>query len=262
MTRRRITVQRKIKFSVKNRKNQNSILFLTTLGVYLGLVLVSGTPQVLAHAAMTRNFEITDEIEVKDDLDKKPDDERSPLSDSIQVYFQDVEYFLSSLQNLNQNGKFNIEFDTFEVAQSTLLPCVAGNKVGSYTASKFSLVNEFLRPSLESFSKRLTDGYSLADCLPSERFSGQEVTASRFNLKLDRSEFSVEIAVKKRSPQTASQFLSPLAQASRAFNSNEKELIRAKLIENTSFKSKNNQVFIVTRLPRAGLDSLLAKDAK
>ena len=55
-------------------KNYNSILFLTTLGVYLGLVLVGGTaPQVLAHSALTRNFEISDEIEFNDELDTKPD---------------------------------------------------------------------------------------------------------------------------------------------------------------------------------------------
>ena len=55
------------------RKNQNSILVLATLGVYLGLVLVGATPQILAQAAMTRQFDVKDEIEVKDDLDKKPD---------------------------------------------------------------------------------------------------------------------------------------------------------------------------------------------
>lgn len=55
------------------RKGQNSILFLTTLGVYLGLVLVGATPQVLANAATTRNFDIRDEIEFQDKLDKDPD---------------------------------------------------------------------------------------------------------------------------------------------------------------------------------------------
>jgi len=246
---------------VNSRKNHNSIIFITTLGLYFGLVLVGATP-VLAHAAMTRNFEITDEIEVKDDLDQKPDDERSPLSESVLVYFQDVEYFLANLQYLSHGGKFDIKLDTFDVAQSTLLPCVAGNKVGSYTAYKFSLGNELLRPSLEGFSKRLTDGYSLADCLPNERFSGEEVTESRFNLKLNQAEFTVEMVVKKRSPHTASLFLGPLAETFRAFRLNEKEIIRTKLIENTFFKSENDQVFVVTRLPRAGLDSLLAKDAK
>ena len=60
------------------------MIFLTTLGVYLGLLLVGGqAPQVYAHAAMTRNFEIQDEIEVKDDLDRKPDAVDEAASDEI-----------------------------------------------------------------------------------------------------------------------------------------------------------------------------------
>jgi hypothetical protein len=58
---------------VKNPKNNNSILVLATLGVYLGLVLVGGTPQVLAQAAMTRQFNVREEIEFKEDLDNQPD---------------------------------------------------------------------------------------------------------------------------------------------------------------------------------------------
>ena len=38
--------------------------------------------------------------------------------------------------------------------------------------------------------------------------------------------------------------------------------IRQSIINSTSFRTENDQVFIVTRLPRAGLDSLLATDAK
>jgi len=36
---------------VKARRNHNSILILTTLGVYLGLVLVGATPQLRAQTA-------------------------------------------------------------------------------------------------------------------------------------------------------------------------------------------------------------------
>ena len=58
---------------MSQRNKNNSIIFLTTLSVYLGLVLVGGAMSpVLAQAALTRNFDIQDEIEVKDDLDKKP----------------------------------------------------------------------------------------------------------------------------------------------------------------------------------------------
>lgn len=56
------------------KKNQNSLLLLTTLGVYIGLLMAGGTPGVAAQqGAMTRNFEISDEIEVRDDLDTIPD---------------------------------------------------------------------------------------------------------------------------------------------------------------------------------------------
>ena len=41
--------------------------------MYLGLVLAGATPQILAQAAMTRQFDVKDEIEVTDNLDKKPD---------------------------------------------------------------------------------------------------------------------------------------------------------------------------------------------
>ncbi|MEO7539318.1 MAG: hypothetical protein ABIV21_04785 [Pyrinomonadaceae bacterium] len=58
---------------MNNRKSQNSIIVLATLGVYLGLVLAGAAPQVLAQAAMTRQFDVKDEIEVRDDLDNKPD---------------------------------------------------------------------------------------------------------------------------------------------------------------------------------------------
>ncbi len=67
---------------MKRPKNHNSILVLATLGVYLGLVLVGATPQVLAQAAMTREFNVKDEIEVKDDLDTKPESSEAPDTES------------------------------------------------------------------------------------------------------------------------------------------------------------------------------------
>lgn len=66
------------------RKSHNSVLVLATLGMYLGLVLVGATPQVLAQAAMTRQFNVKDEVEVRDDLDKKPSGcDESPVGPEI-----------------------------------------------------------------------------------------------------------------------------------------------------------------------------------
>lgn len=49
---------------MSNKKNHNTIYFLTTLSVYLGLVIVGASPQVLAQAqisesSQTRTFEIS-----------------------------------------------------------------------------------------------------------------------------------------------------------------------------------------------------------
>ena len=249
---------------MSTRKNQNSILILTTLGVYLGLLIVGGAaPQVFAHSATTRAFEITDEIEVKDDLDNKPDDDkRSPVHMSLQTYLQDVEMFLYRLKRLRESGTFDPDTDAFEVAQSTQLPCVAANRTGSYTANKFELKNEGLRSSLESFSKLLTDGYSLADCLPNSRFGDTEVTDSKFDFKLDKSGLSVDVLVKKRSPQDAVTLSNDLKQTYERFRTVDASAARLRIIEATTFRSNNEQVLIITRLPRAAIDPLLARDAK
>ena len=245
------------------RRTNNSLLFLTTLGVYLGLVLVGGaSPQVFAHGALTRNFELLDEIETKDDLEKKPDGETATLSLSIKTYLEDVEYFLGSLQKLGESGKFDLLKDEFEVTQTTSLPCVAANKIGSYTANTFNLKNDSLRPSLERFSKLLTDGYSLGDCLPTPRFAGQDATNSKFTVKLSDSALSVNVSVQKASPEIAKKLSGDLVTTFQRFTPSSGELARRKIFENTSFRSKSDQVLVITRLPRAALDPLLATRAK
>jgi len=247
---------------VNSRKN-NSILFLTTLGVYLGLVLVGGSaPQVFAHGALTRNFELQDEIEASDDLEKKPDGDSAMLSISLRTYLEDVEEFLTSLHRLGEKGKFDRLRDEFEVTQTTQLPCVDANKIGSYTANTFEVKNDMLRPSLERFSKLLTDGYSLGDCLPTPRFDGPEATRSKFTFKLTGSELSIQVGVEKASPDVARKVSADLASVLKKFTATSAQLARQKIFENTSFRSENNQVLVITRLPRAALDPLLAVNAK
>jgi hypothetical protein len=72
---------------LSQKKSQNSLLLLTTLGVYLGLLVAGAAPGVVAQqaAAMTRNFELSEEVEVKDDLDNKPDDQASELDPDVDL---------------------------------------------------------------------------------------------------------------------------------------------------------------------------------
>ena len=242
------------------RKAQNSILLLTTLGVYLGLLVAGGAaPQVLAHSATTRNFEITDEIEIKDDVDRDPD-ERISARISLVTYFQDVENFVKTLKRLNGTKFFDAAADTFNVTQTTQLPCVPANKIGSYTANNFVTKNEAIRPWLESFSKLLTDGYSLGDCLPNSRFAPDEATDSKFNFHLDKEALFVEVSVRKSSPQNAKLLSDGLVSTFRALREEPAEPVRVVLYGSTKVRVENDQIFVVTRLPRASLDPLLTSD--
>jgi len=244
------------------KKAQNSILLLTTLGVYIGLLVAGGAaPQVLAHSATTRNFEITDEIEVKDDVDRDPD-ERISARISLVTYFQDVENFLKTLDRLSDTKFFDANSDTFSVAQTSQLPCVADNRVGSYTANKFASRNDALRPWLESFSKLLTDGYSLGDCLQSTRFAPAEATDSKFNFHLDKEAFVVEVVVRKSSPHRAKLFADDLVSTLHILHEEPASPVRMILYGATKVRVVNDQILVVTRLPRGSLDPLIAKDAK
>lgn len=245
-----------------NRKNQNSILFLATLGVYLGLFIAGGAaPQVFAHSATTRGFEISDEIEVKDDLDKNPDD-RAATKMSLQVYLQDIELFLAELRKYRERNSFDLSTDTFEVSQKTQLPCVAANRTGNYTAAAFVTSNEKVRRPLEYFSKLLADGYSLGDCLADTRFSPQEATDSKFTFSLDKDFFNVEVAVRKSSPERVSTLAADLTELLKTTAPLSDNGIRRTICGSTAFGRAGNQLYIVTRLPRAALDTLLAKNAK
>lgn len=52
----------------------NKALFITALGVYFGLMLSGAVPNALARqAAVSRSFDIRDEIEFSDDFDRDPD---------------------------------------------------------------------------------------------------------------------------------------------------------------------------------------------
>ncbi len=230
--------------------------------MYLGLVLVGATP-VLGHVATTRNFEISEEIEVKDDLDRKPDDnKRSPLELSIGNYYADIEFFLSSLERLRRSGKFDLALDTFELAQSTALPCVADNKVGSYVAETLLTSNKALQPLLEGTTKRITDGFGFADCVPSDKFAGQEATHSHFVLKLTGSELSLEVGGVKKSPAEVAAYLRELTAAWDQFKANSTDPVEKHISEGTKLSASGSKILVVTRLPRAGLEPLLASNAK
>jgi hypothetical protein len=240
---------------VTKTTRHNSVLLIATLGVYFGLVL-AGAPQVLSNAALTRTFDVRDEIELVDDLDTNPDEKRSPVTASVQIYVEDLEYFLSSLARLKKNGKFDPNSDTFSVAQNTLLPCTDGGRAGRFTPIRFLTSSEPSRVAIENFSRGMVYGYSLGDCIPNSEF---DVTAaeSKYDFSLDAKNFNVLVTVKKETPQRAVELIDALKTAFEQHAATTKSELRLAAIRHTTFKTQNEQVLVITRLPRAGLISLL-----
>jgi hypothetical protein len=246
---------------LSTRKTQNSILAVATLGVYLGLLL-AGAPGVLAQAATAKQFDVKDETGRRDDLDKKPDEGRSPVTASVQIYLEDVEYFLSSLGRLQTRGKFDFSKDTFDLVETTLLPCVDSNLAGRYSPVTFNATSEASRAAIEYFSRGMVYGYSLGDCVPTSEFKGQAAVDNKFDFHFDGKTFWSNVAVRKDSPQRAADLQRELADTLALFAADSKSSLRSGIVKNTILHADNDQVTIVTRLPRGSLDTLLASSAK
>ncbi len=247
---------------MNNRKSHNSILFLTTLGVYLGLVLVGATP-VLGHAATTRNFEIQDEIEVKDDFDNKPgpsDDleKDAKAVDNLKIA-EAITAFITDLKQLQSIGKVDPGEDLVFSHKLWL------EEFGStYTSSKNSdISNPWLETAIGELISKAGhwDTTSISDWL-SVGCEGHNCRKSSIDVASNSNDFSLRFGFEKSShvaaKVAAKRFTEVLEAKKRALRGVSQILI----YETIHCIAENNQVFIVTRLPRAGLDSLLAKSAK
>lgn len=244
---------------MSNSKNYNSIVFLTTLSVYLGLVLVGATPSVLAQqAALTQKFEIQNEREIEDDLDKNPDDEDCWDSASQEVLglvngdflSNGILGFLTDLQNLAKIGKytdgdrFNFQFDyksteggrsrisylCYSTDDSVIL--AASKKVENLASSRYYRYDQDLKTNAShSTVSFILENDVLTIKISDEQKSNSvaEITANNYNKA-----FAIGICSKYvDKPQKI-------------------------VYQRSKATFENNQVFIVTNLPRASIDELLA----
>lgn len=246
---------------MSNSKNYNSIVFLTTLSVYLGLVLV-GAPPILAHAAMTRHFDIQNEIEVKDDLDKNP--KNNGLAEDVEIISkfkiaEAITNFVADLKKLESIGKFN---QTTEWNFSHKL--WREQYDGTYSVSKNSDVyNPWLETAIGELISTAEPEYldSVSDYLPNcdKRNCRETITKVESN----SNEFSFSFTLTKSTPEKAKLTANAFSKVFISKKVALKNTANLSIYENTKVTSENNQVFIVTRLPRGSLDALLArKDAQ
>lgn len=197
--------------------------------MYLGLVLAGATPQILAQAATAKQFSVKDEIEVEDNLDKKPED--SPCSKTNETSENQTVDLLNRyavvLHSFLTNG-YKREIEDYEIKIRL-----------KHNLDEYDVLSDSFFPT----PPNITTG-SLVFSLDKDGASGKFGFKSKTG-SFDISSFALELQ----------RGLTVLP--SRATNEFHKFILK-----NTQITHENNQVFIVSRLPRAGLDSLLASDAK
>jgi hypothetical protein len=241
---------------MSNRKNYNSIVFLTTLSVYLGLVLVGGTAPVLAHSALTRDFDIKNEIEFKDDLDNKPDNEE------IESFFEidldtAVASFIEDLRGLKQKGKYKSNFKKTFITGCAHSYCsieeAAASTADEYQDSEIWRKLSKLHEKLDVANRRSLGEISFIG------FPGKEKGCKEISLHLTFSQKELEIAFSftKETAQTAFAYAENLNSKFKNKSDESSDLLIKKVYENTKAATENNQVFVVTRLPRASIDEFL-----
>ena len=225
---------------MSSRKSQNSILFLATLGVYLGLVLTGATP-VLGHAATSRQFDIRDEIEYADEFDNKPDEEKA------------LEVYASALESV-----FRV---AGEIAGTH--PDYTGGRPYNFDGLVRATPSHEFKVTLRNktvVSRRFTHPFeNIYSAFPHRTALNNRPVAIAFNLTAQSFEFTVAFTPDAGIlPAAAAASISSLLPT---LKQRQASAARSLIYENTQISSKDGQVYIVTRLPRAGLASLLANDA-
>ncbi len=223
--------------------------------MYLGLVLVGATPQVLAQVA---------------DLSKLTREQKCELSAQMGNEAS------SRFYKLGYRGEF-ISFlpTSIESAfdKEDFVPIYDISLDLSFSKATFPEYSIRFDPkwSLEKYSEsdasdlieaiiNLSKNYSIRS-LPS---GGKQYISISAKVISNKADFSVSISFSESSPDRAKAFAAAynyLIEEGLCLYDNPEDLTKL-LVESTTISVDGDQVFIVTRLPRAGLDSLLAKSAK
>lgn len=228
------------------KKPQNSILVLATLGVYLGLLLAGATPQVLAQAAMTRPFDVKDEIEVKDDLDTKPDAEKA-----IAAYVTSVAEILAVADGLSKTHPELVAAGRYELN---------GFVDRGDSSSAFRYRSQL--PSSVFSGKYSSPIIGLVAAFP------QFVENDRKDFHLgvivdgDRLEFKLGLEVNDRLPVDPSVLAGEFSTALKARAQTSLSSAESDLISNSEIVYKGSLIYFVTNLPRGSLDPLPISSAK
>lgn len=236
---------------MNNRKPQNSIIALATLGVYLGLLLAGATPGVLAQqAALTKEFNIKDEIETSDKLDNDPDDCRAVDLEKIReleatyLWFNDrsIEDYRRLVEQLLNSYSEVPVFD------------VNWKPVGELRPWRSVTPSTELIGAKQSSDDINAEIIILGNGLPGKSFSFSAIKDDYgHSFKLESANFPYDQPLVRYLYNAAFDFYRCPTRGS------ELEDI---ILRHSEIKVENRNLIITTRLPRGSLDPLLATNAK
>ena len=214
-------------------------------------------PNVLAQAALPQKIsEVQSKVEESDDKDCK-DDASEEVDELLRFDFVSVGIleFIDDLQKLIEIDKYKkdygFEFE-FELASAS------GQRLTSYPSFSGNL---WVRLAGEEKVERITDQlnsyYRYNQDLKIDASHSKVVFAS------EDGDLTVKIFSEKENKKSAEDFAKLYNNAFEIGVCSKSVEERPKIIyENSKATSENNQVFIVTRLPRGSLNELLKQDAK
>ncbi len=236
------------------RKNYNSIVFLTTLSVYLGLVLV-GAPasQVLAQAALTSRLEVKDRIEKKNDLDKKPDDSADETAQPQESGNRVISDYAEVVEVL-------LEASWLADTKRFTYVCEAkSDYAGNLQPKRFFFTNfEQNEPNTKQiFHSVHSVLYKLFKSFPSKiSYDESNVTVT---FKLNNKEFTTKSKFLQKDSFDARELFTAYNASLERLNRETVDELQVLILKHTEILAENNQFVVVTRLPRGSLDALLTR---
>ena len=249
---------------MNNRKNHNSALILATLGVYLGLVLVGGTPQVLAQAATAKQFNIKNDVDYWHEFDDNPDIEelKSLITNALEGT---VASFISSARKSEKNSVSRASLAKPHSIRSFRNFCSEDQIEVFDPLARSSWGNDPINDLHRSLD--VASDWSFAN-VPHFVQAQDDVPKQKFcktfgvSTTLDSDEVWVKIFFSRTDSLNAFRLAGYLNEFLFDRAHNFQDPITKQVYQYTRATSDYSNLVIVTRLPRAGLDSLLAKDAK
>lgn len=224
---------------MSKNKSHNSIVFLTTLGLYLGLVMVGGTSPVFAQRAMARPAtRIVSPSPAK----------AARVSAQDDLYVLSVVRLVEELNRLSKKGHFNwssvlkYEIEDLAICESDNSPAYLA--FGELGKAHNAVVDSAVEIARGVYSKKA--GLDFGD------FYSNRLDYT-FTLENDTLVISALIKDLGDTPVLLDS-LNAYFEKFTSLSSADRGKIVA---DHTDITSENDQIFIVTRLPRGSIDSFL-----